>query len=315
MTELRWILLGAGVALMLGLWWRETRRARQLADEDQRAAPARAEPQLDSPDPAETPPPAANSPRSSERIRGNRRPPVIEIPGDAELDVADYVSLDRRRSPPTVPAAVELPPADPAPTMKGTRMARSDEGGQEPWVRTQPLERDKLKEQAADETPAEDDADGEVPEDAHERETLAAANQRIVALRLVTADERWPGAALRDALEGEGLRFGKYSVFHREREDGKSIFYVASMMEPGSFDIDAMDGQSFPGISLFAVLPGPIDAPTVFDMLLATARRLADRMKGRLQDEQGSTLTAQRILNLREELVQLEHLNRRLKRP
>ena len=47
---------------------------------------------------------------------------------------------------------------------------------------------------------------------------------------------------------------------------------------------------------------------------LAVGRHLADRIKGQLQDEQGSTLTAQRILNLREELVHFEHRYKRLRR-
>jgi FtsZ-interacting cell division protein ZipA len=57
-----------------------------------------------------------------------------------------------------------------------------------------------------------------------------------------------------------------------------------------------------------------VDAPTTFDMMLSTARRLAQRLSGHLQDEQGSTLTAQRILNLREELVHFEHVAKRVKK-
>jgi len=48
--------------------------------------------------------------------------------------------------------------------------------------------------------------------------------------------------------------------------------------------------------------------------VLAAGRHLAERLKGQLQDEQGSTLTAQRILNLREELVHFEHRIKRLRR-
>jgi cell division protein ZipA len=110
------------------------------------------------------------------------------------------------------------------------------------------------------------------------------------------------------------LSYGPYSIFHREREDGKSLLYVASMMEPGSFDLARMDQQDFAGISLFGVVPGPLDAPSTFDLVLAVGRGLAGRLAGQLQDEQGSTLTAQRILNLREELVHFEHRNRRLRR-
>jgi cell division protein ZipA len=86
------------------------------------------------------------------------------------------------------------------------------------------------------------------------------------------------------------------------------------MMEPGSFDLTSMDDQLFPGISLFGIVPGPLDAPATFDLVLAAARHLAERLQGQLQDEQGSSLTAQRILNLREELVHFEHRSRRLRR-
>ena len=141
-----------------------------------------------------------------------------------------------------------------------------------------------------------------------------ASRMRIVALRLQAPGGNWSGRALREAIESEDLRFGKYSIFHREREDGKTLFYVASMMEPGSFDLARMDDQSFPGISIFGLVPGPLDAPETFDMVLAAGRRLADKLKGQLQDEQGSTLTAQRILNLREELVQFDHRRKRLRR-
>ena len=147
-----------------------------------------------------------------------------------------------------------------------------------------------------------------------ERRTAEASRQRIVALRLVASGGNWDGASLRAALEAEDLHYGPYSIFHREREDGKSLLYVASMMEPGSFDLGRMDEQEFSGISLFGIVPGPLDAPSTFDLVLTVGRGLADRLTGQLQDEQGSTLTSQRILNLREELVHFEHRNRRLRR-
>lgn len=138
--------------------------------------------------------------------------------------------------------------------------------------------------------------------------------QRIVAIRLVAAGtERFDGAELRSALEAEGLRFGKYSIFHRQRADGRALYSVASLVEPGSFDLDRMHVHMFPGVSLFAVFPGPVDAPEVFDDLLATARRLAERLGGVLQDERGGPLSAQRVLGIREELVSFQNLVARVR--
>jgi cell division protein ZipA len=303
--ELRWILLGAGVALILGLWWWETRKPRadeQAADsgtwDEDRPAPPVDEGEVDY---GEARPSYAPT---IERVRVERRPPLIEIPEDMEVDVSEFVGIDRRH-----PPQAEFPLV--AEAGNEGDFAEPDEEQDDhhraPWVRTQPLERAEVAPKPEEEPP-------EISSDPIERRMAEASQQRIVALRLVAAGENWGGAELRAAFEAEGLEFGPYSIFHKPREDGKSLFYVASMMEPGSFDAARMDTQEFAGISLFGVVPGPLDAPATFDLVLSVGRNLADRIKGQLQDEQGSTLTAQRILNLREELVHFEHRNRRLRR-
>lgn len=318
MSELRWILLGAGVALILALWWWETRKvqAKLAGDADKPWPRERAEPTME----ARTVPELTEDADSTiayaptiERVRVPRRPPLIEIPEDFEVDVSDFVGTDRRRAvepelTPEPQAELEtgLPDA-PNESEAGPAEEDADEHHRAPWIRTQPLERDEVAPKPEEEPPP-------LPADPIERRTIEASKQRIVALRLVAAGGHWAGEELRKALEAEGLRYGPYSIFHREREDGKTLLYVASMMEPGSFDLATMDGQDFPGISLFGIVPGPLDAPSTFDLVLTVGRGLAERMKGQLQDEQGSTLTAQRILNLREELVHFEHRNRRLRR-
>ncbi len=319
MSQLRWILLGAGVALILALWWWEIRKAREKAtnEADKPWPRERAEPTMDVRNDAvsadESEPVMAYSP-TIERVRVPRRPPLIEIPEDFEVDISDFVGRDRRRA--TEPALTMEPQAeleaDIADAANEGVVAPPDEHPDEhhraPWVRTHPLERDAV-------APKPEEEPAEPPlADPIERRNAEASKQRIVALRLIAPGGRWSGRELRKALEAEGLRFGRFSIFHREREDGKTLFYVASMMEPGSFDLTTMDGQDFPGISLFGIVPGPLDAPSTFDLVLTAGRNLAERMKGQLQDEQGSTLTTQRILNLREELVHFEHRNRRLRR-
>ena len=319
MAELRWILLGVGVALIIILWWWETRKARTRATAD--SGEAWPEERVDSLEQAtdeavgeEDESTFAYAP-TIERVRVPRRPPLIEIPDDLEVDVSDFVGVDRRRhvEPEFTlePESGEEPEVADAANEEGLFEEEGDQPDDHhraPWIRTQPLERDEVAPKP-DSEPVEPP-----PADAIERRTAEASKQRIVALRLVATGEGWGGAELLTALEGEGLSFGPYSIFHREREDGKSLLYVASMMEPGSFDLARMDEEIFSGISLFGVVPGPLDAPSTFDLVLSVGRGLADRLKGQLQDEQGSTLTSQRILNLREELVHFEHRNRRLRR-
>jgi cell division protein ZipA len=261
--------------------------------------------------------------RASRRERGpvGRDLPIVEIPEDADPELARQPE-DDEFVPPSVPyrAMGEALDEIPEDLRNLPHDADAEAEQRQPWVRTQPLDRRELKAANAQAGNGEADSPVEEAEDPTEsgsQDEAAhsdAARQRIVALRLICDRGRWPGREVADSLQAEGLVFGKYSIFHRERDDGKSIFFVASMVEPGSFDLDGIDEQSFPGVSIFAVIPGPVDAPTTFDLMLASGRRLAERLGGHLQDEQGSTLTAQRILNLREELVHFEHVSRRLKK-
>ena len=147
------------------------------------------------------------------------------------------------------------------------------------------------------------------PPPAAEPEPKSDRLQRIMAVRLVMLSGRLAsGEQLAQAFRAERLEYGRYRIFHRMAEGERPIFSVASLVEPGSFDPDLMVTERYLGVSMFAVFPGPMPAPQAFDELIATGRRLADRLGAVLQDDTGHSLTGQRILALREELVSFENL-------
>jgi cell division protein ZipA len=130
--------------------------------------------------------------------------------------------------------------------------------------------------------------------------------RKILALRLAAAPHRMDGARLSAALEAEALQHGKYAVYHRLHEDGVSIFSVASMVEPGTFDLETMAETQYPGITLFAQLPGPVPGMHALNELVACARRLQQTLGGTLQDDRGVPLTVHRIERLRQEVREFE---------
>ena len=85
--------------------------------------------------------------------------------------------------------------------------------------------------------------------------------------------------------------------------------FAASLVEPGSFDLTNIKDQEIPGISLFMVLPGPLDGAEAFDMMMEAARALAQTINAELLDESGSTLSIQRERYMREEIIQFQHSN------
>ncbi|MDG2107329.1 MAG: cell division protein ZipA [Woeseiaceae bacterium] len=158
----------------------------------------------------------------------------------------------------------------------------------------------------------EDDISNE-PEVVYDSEAIKQGHpQKIVTVRIVAHEKAsFAGDELVISMRGIGLRHGKFGIFHRldEGEEDKTIFSVASLVEPGSFDLQNIKGQKIPGISLFLVLPGPIECIEAFDMMLAAARALAQSLNGELLDESGSTLSIQRERYLREEIIQFQHSN------
>jgi cell division protein ZipA len=159
-----------------------------------------------------------------------------------------------------------------------------------------------------DEKISPDDDSVEVEEDT----TAADAPQKIVTVRIVAREKKsFPGDELILSMRGIGLRHGKFGIFHRYDgiDESKTIFSAASLVEPGSFDLQNIKGQEIPGISLFLVLPGPVESVAAFDSMMVSARTLTQSLNGELLDESGSTLSIQRERYLREEIIQFQHSN------
>jgi cell division protein ZipA len=164
-----------------------------------------------------------------------------------------------------------------------------------------------------DESPDEPDTIS-ANEDAADANDSAASDQpqKIVTVRIVAREKKsFPGDELILSMRGIGLRHGQFGIFHRYdgNDESRTVFSAASLVEPGSFDLQNIKGQEIPGISLFLVLPGPVDSVEAFDMMLAAARTLTQSLNGELLDESGSTLSIQRERYLREEIIQFQHSN------
>lgn len=146
--------------------------------------------------------------------------------------------------------------------------------------------------------------------DADDQDPESARQRKIVTLRVVAkGHSSFPGDELILGLRGVGLRHGKFGIFHRyDGDDEKRIvFSAASLVEPGSFDLADIKNQEIPGISLFMVLPGPIDGAQGFDQMMNAGRELSRTLNAELLDESGSTMSVQRERYLREEIIQYQH--------
>jgi len=151
---------------------------------------------------------------------------------------------------------------------------------------------------------ADDDADAEPGEES------PPTSQKVLTLRIIARDNgSFAGDELALSLRGIGLRHGKFGIFHQYdgADEARVVFSAASLVEPGSFDMANLKDQKIPGISLFMVLPGPVEGVEAFDLMTTAARTLSESLDAELLDESGSTLSIQRERYLREEVIQFQH--------
>src|SRR6185295_8415527 len=80
-----------------------------------------------------------------ERQRVPRRPPLVEISEDLEVDISAYVGKDRRQLPEPAPIDMTAATAPHAPQAEAaTTRSENDQDHRAPWVTTQPLERSEV---------------------------------------------------------------------------------------------------------------------------------------------------------------------------
>jgi cell division protein ZipA len=138
--------------------------------------------------------------------------------------------------------------------------------------------------------------------------------ERIVALRLIPRGEELAAERAVHALQGAKLEHGRYGIFHRPLNGvagGEPAFSVASLTEPGTFNLENLAGHTVAGLSFFIVLPGEGDPVECFDAMVETARGLSVELEADLHDEHGSSWSIQRERYIREELIGYRHQSER----
>jgi cell division protein ZipA len=305
MSELRWILIGFGIVLLAGIYlW--GRRGSAAVDEDvalrsrpepamQPHVPSYDEPSYDSYEEEE---------QSADAARDLERAADYEVAAARPVGARSEARLARGDVPSRV-VAKDVPAS-----------ASSETARQVPDFRRGRVEPTLNVDSVTEELRVQDPEDETASMATSSAPTLSSSDtpppqrrpsvRKILSLRLSLAPQRVEGAKLQEVLHEELLALGKYDVFHRLHSDGQSVFSIASMVEPGTFDAEKMGETQYPGVTLFAQLPGPVPGMHALNELVACARRLHQTLGGVLQDDRGVPLTVHRIERMRQEVRDFE---------
>jgi cell division protein ZipA len=272
MSELRWILIGFGIVLLAAIYlW--GRRGNRAVATDEPGLRARPEPSVHNPS---LHGPSLHNPEPT-LIRGVDDEPLAGMPG-------------------------VVPPDEPQPLEHDSSAAHDTWRGRlEPTFADAPTEELPVRPASSGAAPvAPTLSSSEAPQ------SRRVERRKILSLRIAAGPQRIEGAKLLESLQAESLQHGKYGIFHRLHTDGSIVFSVASMVEPGTFEIEKMGETLYTGVTMFTQLPGPVPGMHALNELIACARRLQAILGGTLQDERGVPLTVHRIERMRQEVREFE---------
>jgi cell division protein ZipA len=280
LENLRWILIFAGVAILVLLYFSgrpkpAPTRKNRVADEgsDDRGRQQ-----------------TQHSGHHADPLMGDQ--PVGDQFGSFdEVDPEDFIRPGANTAQDQHPADYQLEDLETRPSGGLTSLTQKFEAFSE---RLSPKRRQRVEESE--------------PADINEATSADPAHAtKIVTLHVVAPPNSvLPGDHLLDTFERRGYHYGEMNIFH-SMHDGATVFSIAKMVEPGFFDINNPESFQTPGVTLILQLPGPVPADVAFEVLVSEAFEIGNELGATVLDERRSTLTKQTVQHMREGIYEYMH--------
>jgi len=113
------------------------------------------------------------------------------------------------------------------------------------------------------------------------------------------------GLDIKHVFDEFALTYGPMKTYNKTlpNRQNQVLFSVANMVSPGTLDPSELVTLQTKGLVFFTTLPNPINGLTLFDEMLDTATKVADRLDGELCDDQHQTLTDNYLERIRSKIL------------
>ncbi|MDG6772955.1 cell division protein ZipA C-terminal FtsZ-binding domain-containing protein [Thiomicrorhabdus sp. ZW0627] len=108
------------------------------------------------------------------------------------------------------------------------------------------------------------------------------------------------------ALLGVGLSFTESQIYVTTDNKGNEIIRVANILEPGTFPAENLHNYTTPGLALILELPTTKRAPAAMHDLIMMARKLSQRLNGRLYNMERHLIKESDLQAMRDAAVEYE---------
>jgi cell division protein ZipA len=144
--------------------------------------------------------------------------------------------------------------------------------------------------------------------DTSEEPKIALLPNTIILQIRAAQGKRFMGYELLQTLLTNGLSFGEMNIFHcyeSPHAKGPTLFSIAAATPKGTFEINNMGAFSCIGLVVFMRIKEDRQQLNAFDLMLDTAKQLADDLGGEIFDAQQQPLTLSTIESLRQRICAL----------
>lgn len=128
----------------------------------------------------------------------------------------------------------------------------------------------------------------------------------IFVITVMTAGQEFSMVELNQALLGVGLKFSEKAFYVKQDNMGNEIIKVANLLEPGYFPTDNLEHYTTPGVAMILELPTSVRAPAAMHDLIMMARKVSQRLEGRLYNMERQLIKESDLQSMRDAAVNYE---------
>lgn len=133
---------------------------------------------------------------------------------------------------------------------------------------------------------------------------VVSADQIITFFIKASPDKYFSGVDILSATKSVGMKFGDMNIYHHYGMDDlvadQVIFSMASMYEPGYFELGNMNVFQTKGLVLFMQIPVPIDSMSALLLMHETVLGLADILDGEVYSSEHKPIDENTLRTMRD---------------
>lgn len=128
----------------------------------------------------------------------------------------------------------------------------------------------------------------------------------VFILLVMGTGSQFPMKDVVQSLLGVGLTLSEQQIYVRNDNMGNKVIKVANILEPGTFPVDQLENYSTPGVVMILELPTSVHAPKAMNDLIMMARKVSQRLNGRLYNKERQLIGESYIQSMRDTALDYE---------